>query len=155
MGGETNYKLTKMLSTFGWEAVMMSFRIGTIAIVLLLGVTQSIAQDFNGFDPKKCSPVNAADQKAIAWNANWCRSGGATLTINQQANNGYCKQYTFSYGNAHQHELLRLAVTRAKKNEYQDAVSMIAACQCHNPPIHDLSYAQARELICWLRTQKY
>jgi hypothetical protein len=135
---------------------MLSKRILMIFLLAnaLIGGTYSYAQDVTGFDVKSCTAVNENDSQSIAFNAKWCRSSGATRTINQQVGE-LCAQYRFSYGNAHQHELLRLAIVNAKKAEYYDAVAMIAACQCHNPTMHELSYVQARPLICWLRDQKH
>jgi hypothetical protein len=126
-----------------------------VGAMLLASNAAGNAQELAQIEKKNCNGVvfNVNDPNSVALHANWCGTSGATKTI--AANGGVCHRYAGSYGPIHQNEIFRLAVIDAKKWEYLDAVAKIAACQCHNDAALKMTYNQPRELVCWLRTQKY
>ena len=129
-----------------------------LTVALISMVSAASSQELESFSVDKCKDITisaATDPKGIVLHASWCGGPGATRTVNQQIKhfNFGCKKYQFSYGNVYQNELYRLAVLDAKQGRFLEAVERIAACQCHNPPIEQLTRARSRELICWLRVQ--
>jgi hypothetical protein len=111
-----------------------------------------IADECVGVDISITNPaVNAAV---------WCGTSGATMTTRQQAQQGLgaanpgCKSYVarnWPYLDLTQNQLHAEARNLARTGKEEDAFSLIAACQCHNPPQQAILQEGRQRVLCYLK----